>query len=147
MTEASHTILKAGRADLADIREFVKRASLDFGGAEDPVAELVLAVNEATTNIVTYGYGSGAGYIDISVAAVGRDIVVTLIDQSPAFDPNRIPTPDIAVPLELRRPGGLGIHLMRSFTDEMVYERKSGLNVLTLRKRDAIAGEDAEDVA
>ena len=31
--------------------------------------------------------------------------------------------------------GGLGIHLIRHYMDEVSYERKDGQNVLTMRKR------------
>jgi serine/threonine-protein kinase RsbW len=56
-------------------------------------------------------------------------------DSGPAFDPTA--APDAAAPrnLEEARIGGLGIALMRRFSDEMRYERRDGRNILTITKR------------
>ena len=43
--------------DLNDIREFLESSVLNLGGDEDSAGDLVLAVNEAVTNILLHGYG------------------------------------------------------------------------------------------
>jgi hypothetical protein len=50
------------------------------------------------------------------------------------FNPLKNPEVNTAIPLEQRPVGGLGIHLMRRFMDELEYRRESGQNVLTMRK-------------
>jgi len=37
------------------------------------------------------------------------------------FDPTRAPEVDVSLPLERRRPGGLGIHLVRKVVDSLEY--------------------------
>jgi serine/threonine-protein kinase RsbW len=46
-----------------------------------------------------------------------------------------LPEVDTTVPLEQRPIGGLGIHLMRRFMDEIEYRSDGGKNVLRMRKR------------
>ncbi|MGB3717389.1 MAG: ATP-binding protein [Candidatus Promineifilaceae bacterium] len=125
--------------DLAEIRRFVKNTSLKMGCANDAVSEIVLAANEAVTNILIYGYDRKPGCIEIDMCLEGADLIVYLRDRSPSFDPNSFPPPDITLPLELRKPGGMGIHMMRNFVDEMnYYEVADGVNELALVKRDAV---------
>ena len=46
-----------------------------------------------------------------------------------------IETWQLFVPVAERPIGGLGIHMVRNFVDEMSYERRSDRNVVTLSKR------------
>jgi anti-sigma regulatory factor (Ser/Thr protein kinase) len=59
-----------------------------------------------------------------------------LIDDAPLFDPTAVPPPDINLPLEERPLGGLGVHMMRQLTDELLYRVNSaGQNELIFVKR------------
>jgi anti-sigma regulatory factor (Ser/Thr protein kinase) len=130
---------KARLSDLAEIRRYVKKTALLMGCANDAVSEIVLAANEAVTNILIHGYDRKPGSVAIVVCRDGADLIVYLRDRSPSFDPNIYPPPDITLPLELRKPGGMGIHMMRNFVDEMIYhEDADGVNELALVKRDAV---------
>ena len=50
------------------------------------------------------------------------------------FDPLAAPPPDFAVPARGRKPGGLGIHFMRSLMDQVAHVRRDGINRLRLSK-------------
>ena len=54
---------------------------------------------------------------------VGDDVVITLEDEAPEFDPTAAESPDLSVPPQHRRPGGMGIHLMRLATDRSRIDR------------------------
>jgi len=57
-----------------------------------------------------------------------------LEDDGMAFNPvERIP-PELPCTLDECKVGGLGIHLVKNLMDEVVYERRAGTNVLTLKK-------------
>jgi anti-sigma regulatory factor (Ser/Thr protein kinase) len=43
-------------------------------------------------------------------------------------------SPDTNLPLEQRKIGGMGIHLVRKVMDEVLYQRKIEKNVVTLKK-------------
>jgi anti-sigma regulatory factor (Ser/Thr protein kinase) len=64
---------------------------------------------------------------------VGRRVEIQIADDGREFDPVSAPAADVDVPLERRRIGGLGIHLLRAFVSEMHYERLEDRNVLSLR--------------
>ena len=92
----------------------------------DCVDDLVQAVDEAATNIIRYGYRGKTGTIELTAELVGDDIVLTLEDDAPAFDPTAVSSPDLSVPPQHRKPGGMGIHLMRLATDLMCIGRDPG---------------------
>lgn len=126
--------------DLNDMREFLERAVITLGGSEDDAGDLVLAVNEAVTNVILHGYGGEPGPVALCVEAAGGDLSVILSDSAPHFDPTRVPPPDINLPLEDRPLGGLGVHMMRQLTDALIYRvTPEGNNELTFLKRGAIA--------
>jgi serine/threonine-protein kinase RsbW len=139
MKAASFRFPAATLPDLEDMRRFVEQAAAELGASEDAVGELVLAVNEATTNILLHGYRGRAGHVDIVVERAGSDLLIRLHDAAPLFDPTLVPAPDVTLPLEMRAPGGLGVHMMRQFTDELRYRvTETGQNELILVKRDVL---------
>lgn len=120
---------------LAEIRAFVRDAVRDFGGSTRDAEDLVQAVDEATCNVMLHGYGGAPG--DVEIEAVVRDgrIEITLADRAPLFDPTTRPAADTTKPPVSSRPGGmgLGIHLLRTMTDEVRHHvRSDGGNELTL---------------
>jgi serine/threonine-protein kinase RsbW len=107
--------------DLDDIRTFLEQAVVLVGGSEDVAGDLVLAVNEAVTNVILHGYQSMPGIVILGVISDEGDLFVHLMDQAPLFDPTTVPPPDINLPLEERPLGGLGVHMMRQLCDELTY--------------------------
>ena len=112
-----------------------KPARAGFSGQR--LDDLVLAVDEAATNIILHGYGehsdSTAAVIVVEVAFRHGALSVCLRDQARPFDPTAAPVVDELPPLTERGPGGLGIFLIRKTMDEFRYQRTSdGWNELTL---------------
>lgn len=121
---------------LAAIRDFIESSAAQFGADEDQVGELVLAVHEAASNIVIHGYRESPGWISISITKEPGQLVIRLLDRSAPFDPNQVPPFDITLPLAERPYGGMGVHMMRSFSDEIRYcTSPLGENELTIIKR------------
>jgi serine/threonine-protein kinase RsbW len=120
---------------LADVRRLVREATRAAGAGPDIVDDLVQAVDEAATNAIVHGYAGRRGFIEVTVAIVGRDLVITVEDDAPAFDPTTLPDPDMHVPALVRGPGGMGIRLMRMATDGLAYRpRPGGGNILTMTR-------------
>ena len=120
---------------LAEVRAFVREAVATFGGSKRVADDLVQAVDEATCNVMLHGYGGAPGEIEIEAALRDGKIEIQLLDRAPAFDPTAAPTQDVSRPPVSRRPGGMGvgIHLLRTMTDEMRHHvRPDGGNELTL---------------
>jgi serine/threonine-protein kinase RsbW len=122
--------------NLAAMRRLVEDAAAD--GACDPeaVSDMVLAMNEAATNIILHGYQGQPGLIEVEVVCNQDALVVRLRDQAPVFDPTRAPSPDVTLSLEQRPLGGMGIYMMRQLTDELRHRTlPGGGNELVLVKR------------
>jgi serine/threonine-protein kinase RsbW len=95
-----------------------------------------LAIEEIVTNCIHYGYDdAGEHTIVITLSVADQTLTLTVVDDGHAFDPMARETPDLTAPAEERPIGGLGIHLLRNLSDGMAYERRDGMNRLTLTKR------------
>lgn len=132
-----HTLdVSAELKNLAVIRHFVEDTAKVLGAGPDAIEDLVQAVEESAANIILHGYEGRPGQIEVEIRPDGNALVVCLRDQAPLFDPTGVPPPDLMLPLEERRLGGLGIYLTRQFTDGMSYRVTSkGGNELALRKK------------
>jgi sigma-B regulation protein RsbU (phosphoserine phosphatase) len=56
-------------------------------------------------------------------------------DSAGEYNPLARADPDLTLPLEQRRPGGLGVFLVKQLADEVSYERREGRNHLRFLKR------------
>lgn len=117
------------------VRALVREAALARGADADWAEDLVLAVDEACQNVVRHGYGNGTVDGDLVVEAMAEDegLSVTVTDFAPPVDPDRIRPRDLS---EIR-PGGLGVHFIRSLTDQSGWETPppGAGNTFRLRKR------------
>jgi phosphoserine phosphatase len=99
-----------------------------------------LAVEELFTNMVKYSRESRSD-IRIGLAWVDGAIEVSLTDfEVEPFDVSRAPEADVSLPIERRKPGGLGLHLVRRMSESVVYEysedtRQSRTTVRVAEKR------------
>ncbi len=95
-----------------------------------------LALEEHLTNVLSYGYEPGAPHcIVVALKVEDNRLCVDVEDDGKAFDPLEVSPADTSIPLDEKPIGGLGVHLMRQFMDELSYARESGKNVLRMRKR------------
>ena len=105
--------------DLAAIRGFVRKMAQSLGASPVMADDLVIAVDEAATNVIRHGYKGRPGPLRVEVLREGAAIVVHLVDEAPSFDPTGRPAPDLDTPLERRPFGGMGIHLMSVSVDRL----------------------------
>jgi serine/threonine-protein kinase RsbW len=132
----SRLSVPAELSNLAAIRCFVDDVASALGCDHDAIDDMILAVDEHATNIIVHGYCRQPGSIEVEVEKKGKSLVVRVRDRAPFFDPTEVPPPDLTVPLEQRRLGGLGIHLIRNSVDRMSYRvTANGSNELTLAKQ------------
>jgi anti-sigma regulatory factor (Ser/Thr protein kinase) len=124
----------AGTLDALDgIRRVVKARAEEAGLARKPTYNLLLAVDEIATNIITHGYEENGltGNVDLLTDCTPEEFTVTLEDEAPAFDPLKHDTRAdelLALPLEERPIGGMGIHLTIKGVDRFCYEYAGGRN-------------------
>jgi serine/threonine-protein kinase RsbW len=118
------------------IRNFVQKSAAALGVDPAVISDVLLAPDEAATNVIVHGYQGRQGTIEIEVKQEAMDVIVHVRDNAPLFDPTRAPSPELTRPLEERPPGGLGIYLIRQYVDEVIHRRTpQGGNELILKKR------------
>ena len=105
--------------NLSLIRRFVQETAAALGADQAVIADMILATDEAVTNVIVHGYQDRHGMIEIELRRNGDAIVIYLRDRSVPFDPTSVPAPDVTQPLEERPLGGMGIHLIRQLMDEV----------------------------
>ena len=119
---------------LRDMRNALRKM-LDQIGIEPALRDkLVLAVDEACTNIIRHAYGEAAGGgIGLRVSRADDVLSFELTDDAPCVDPGRMRPK----PLGECRAGGLGIALIDTVMDTWHVEPASARsgNRLVLRKR------------
>ena len=96
---------------------------------------LNLALDELFTNLVEHGCRDGgehAAWVSLSYEA--GVVTVDKEDDGCPFNPLGAPEPDCD-PTTAPRESGYGIHLVRSLSDTIEYQRCRGKNLLRLRQR------------
>ncbi len=114
------------------IRSALYPLVLDAGFSKKEASQIVLAVDEACSNIIRYAYeGDPAKSITLTVTVDAGRIAIQLKDTGKQVDVSTI------VPRKLDdvRPGGLGTHFMGTVFDAVEYDTTRGTGtVLTLIK-------------
>ncbi|HXR36138.1 MAG TPA: ATP-binding protein [Candidatus Binataceae bacterium] len=127
--------LKGSFTELARLAAETARFCREHGLDGDVEFDLNLALEELFTNVVRHGGCEGmaeAARVRFEMLADG--VGIEFADRGAPFDPLAAPTPDLEAPLENRRPGGLGIHLVRQIMRDLRYDRADGWNRLTMRR-------------
>ena len=121
---------------LLAVRDFISRMARHGGLAPEEVHKIVLAIDEAVTNIIEYGYNKGEqGTIELEADWEKDKFQVVIRDSARVFNPEAIPSPDMEEHVKAGRKKGLGLFLMRQIMDEVRYRYKDGVqNELTLVK-------------
>jgi anti-sigma regulatory factor (Ser/Thr protein kinase) len=96
---------------------------------------LLLAVTEAFSNVVRHAYREKHDQpVEVWLTPAPGSLTVDLVDYARFVDPARI----ASRPLDEIRPGGLGVHLIRSTMDVVEYKQNAhGGTTLTMVKRSA----------
>ena len=123
-----------------DLSAFVKAFSTFLSSSHikhKEITQWCLVLDEIITNIFSYGFQDSKKHHSIYVKTnILSDIVqTTIIDDGIPFDPTKQPPPDITSSLEDRPIGGLGLHLVKSFMDNVHYQHENGHNILKLVKK------------
>lgn len=120
---------------LSLVRKVVSDVLESSAFTRDDRNKIILAVDEATANVVEHAYGSGTGPIEIVFELDDKRLVVRIRDNGAKFNSTEIPTPDIREHIAKGMKGGYGLFLMRKIMDEVRYSLESGwVNELILTK-------------
>jgi len=96
--------------------------------------QIEIAVDEIFSNIARYAYNPDVGNATVRVA-VGDDITIEFEDSGADYDPLSKVDPDVSLPPEQRKAGGLGVFMVKNIMDSVEYRREGDKNILTVRKK------------
>ncbi len=97
---------------------------------------LNLSLDEIVTNVISYGYDDNEEHkIYVRIHVNECEVCVEVEDDGKPFNPLQAEGPDINKPLEDRPIGGLGIHLVKKFMDNLKYTRNGDKNILIMKKK------------
>ncbi len=131
--------LRSNPEMLCVVRNALGELAATLGFSEPECRAVVLAVDEALTNIIRHAYHGDAerpieaSFRRIDVPGDGKSgdaLEIVLEDQGVTVNPNRM----CGRALEDVRPGGLGLHFIRESMDTVEFSRKNGRNQLRLVK-------------
>jgi phosphoserine phosphatase RsbU/P len=127
--------LSSNLSELASARAFVRdfcHALSDPPVAEEAVAQLELAVTEATSNVIRHAYGGRTDQqIQLDADAFADRIVLQLHHLGASFDPEAVSPPAF----DGSREGGFGMYIIAHSVDDVRYYRdERGRNCIALVK-------------
>jgi serine/threonine-protein kinase RsbW len=131
--------LRSNPEMLCVVRAGLGQLTEKLGLPEAECRAVVLAVDEALTNIIRHAYGGNAGRpIELSCrriekrhnGALREALEIIVEDRGPKIDSEKL----CGRPLEDVKPGGLGLHLIRESMDTVEFRRKIGKNQLRMVK-------------
>ncbi len=88
------------------------------GWEKKTTEEILLCVDEALTNIIRHAYQGNPGKMTVLVQVNHDKVEIVMEDQGKKFDPTQVPSPE----LPREKPGGLGVHFIRTIMDQMIYD-------------------------
>lgn len=123
--------LRAETSGLSDLRRFLRDLCGKQRVSREVTNRLVLAVDEAVSNIMEHSESPPEHPIEISVEVGDGDLVVEIRDRGVAFDPRGHGKKPLAKFKNSKR--GFGLYLIELTADNVDYRRtESSENVLTL---------------
>lgn len=108
------------------VDDFLRESGVE--GRAVQVAHLVL--EEVLRNLVEHGRGPADAPLAVELRVDPPLLRIVVEDGCEPYDPREAPAFDVDAPLEARRAGGMGIHLLRTMTEDLRYERVEGRNRL-----------------
>ena len=122
--------------EIERLAEEVTRFANQHGVPPETAGDLNLALEEVVANVIMHAYPQGGAHeIRVDVTAEMDRVAAAVVDDGVAFDPLQRAEPNVALPLEERPVGGLGILLARRVMDDLHYAREGGRNHLTMAKK------------
>lgn len=122
--------------NLRGVREFIRNALRPSGLNEMQISELVLAVDEVSSNLMIHAHQCNPDDLfELTVEIKNDQVIFELVDEKNVFDMNAFATPSLGELISEKRKGGLGIRLVKSIMDFIEYDQRDGHKVCRLIKK------------
>jgi len=120
----------------ARVRETLDHFAAEHGIDGKPLIQLQVVLDEIISNISKYGWSDGGVHeFRVRITLADNVLAIEITDDGQPYDPRSAPPPPSPGPGGRRRPGGVGLHLVRQLVDGFDYKRVGRHNHVTLTKR------------
>lgn len=119
--------------ELDTLSEWVATCGETIGLSQRSLFGLELVLTELVTNIIDYAFKDGQEHsLFLELKGQSDGIEVSVMDDGCPFNPLERAELQLPDRLEEAKVGGLGIHLVRRYTNSCHYRRDQDRNILTL---------------
>jgi anti-sigma regulatory factor (Ser/Thr protein kinase) len=123
--------LRNQRSEIARMTALMEQFCAANGISEDDSFNLHLVLDESVINVIVHGYEDGAEHeIRVRLRRLDSQLVIDIEDDGIPYNPLDAPEPRFDLPIEQRRIGGLGVHIMKTLARTIDYKREEGRNHL-----------------
>lgn len=121
--------------EVIELTAFMNSICKDLNFDDMTTTYTTLAVEEAVVNVMKYAYPDREpSHILLEAKADDKALTFILRDKGMPFDATQAAEVDVEQKAAQRIEGGLGIHLMRHYMDNISYKREDNENILIMQK-------------
>ena len=122
-------------SELKTLNTHLSAFGRNIGLPELSISELNICLDELFTNIVLYGFDDELKHkIKFTMTVEDHILTATIEDDGVPFNPLKKEAVELPTNVEDAEIGGLGIHITKNLVDKISYQRKRGINSVTVRK-------------
>ena len=126
-------IFSLNKETFYDVIKYIEEHCRTAGCGDQVIGQISVASSEILANIESYAYTDG-GQVEIMTRHRDRRITIVFKDGGRPFNPLNAKVPDVSAPLSERKPGGLGIFIVKKLMTDVSYKYCDGQNMLTIEK-------------
>ena len=128
------------RREIPRLAEIAQRFGDAHRLSNEDSLDIRLVLDELVINVIRHGYEEAgdvsAHEIRVRLALDENErLTIEVEDDARPYDPRMAPAPQFDLPLEQRKVGGLGVHIVKTIMDTFDYRREHGRNIVTLTKQ------------
>lgn len=127
-----HLRVQSNPKQCKPVRHFIEVWCVEAGIDDIQRGQIVLAVDEAFTNVLRHAYINDPNqWIDLSASLENETLTFKMRDYGKTFDPACVPER----PLEMIKPGGLGMHILHMTFNEVKHlPQNPGTELVLIKK-------------
>ena len=126
--------LRNQRSEISRMLEILEAFCQSNAISEDDLFNVRLVLDEAVINVIVHGYEDPAEHeVNVSLALDHDLLTIHIDDDGIAYNPLDAEPPRFDLPIEERRIGGLGVHIMKTLARSVEYHRTDNRNHLIIQ--------------
>ena len=130
---AAQFAIAADRAEFRRVSAWLHTVCAGHGVPEEKRHALDICLDETLANVVAHGGPAASEHpiaVFLTIDGTPKDgqAILTICAGGVAFDPRTHQMRPVPMTLEDAEPGGLGIHMMKTYADELRYARDNERN-------------------